>query len=165
MNKRRFWSFFLAVALPSCQRTRVIANKPIKLGKTPVRIAMDGGKSSGPTRELCLRMSQEDVDSIEKAFEGTRKRQSPIHVVLLTVRGVPDTLDAQLLRRDAMTLCLWDHGLGIPTLPHSIHSGATSTVGDLPPRTAQYTAVELSSDRPIRVSEVRWWSGQRTGVP
>jgi hypothetical protein len=84
---------------------------------------------------------------------------------LFTVRGDPDTLDAQLLRRDAMTLCLWDHGLGIPTAPHSIHSGATSTIRESLPRTAEYSAVELSSDRAIRVTEVRWWSGQRTGVP
>ena len=162
---RRHWLVFLAVGLASCERGRVITNKAFELGTTPIRIAMDGDKSSGPTRELCLSMPREDADSIQMTFDRTGKRQSPIHAVLLTARGVPDTIDASILRRDSTTLCLWDHGLGTPTPPHSIHSGATSTTRDVPPRTAQYTAVELSSDRPIRVSEIRWWSGQRTGVP
>jgi len=165
MLTRASWTLFLVVVLTSCERGRVIGSKPFELGKMPVSIVMDGQRSSGPTRELCLSMPKQDADSIQTAFDRTRRRLSPVHVVLFRVNGIPDTLDAQLHRRGPMTLCLWDHGLGTPTAPHSIHAGATATAEELQVRTAEYTAVELSSDRPIQVSEVRWWTGQRTGVP
>jgi hypothetical protein len=34
-----------------------------------------------------------------------------------------------------------------------------------PDSSAQYVAVELAADKPITVSDVRWWSGRRLALP
>jgi hypothetical protein len=114
-----------------------------------------------------MSMPKKDADSIKTAFERTHQRKSAIRVVLITSSGVPDTLGASrgvlMRRRDSTTICLLDQGVENPR--HPVISGETATAQSRSNRAETYTAVELSSERSIRISEIRWFAGQRYGVP
>lgn len=172
MSRQEFFLLWFAWGLMSCHRGRVITDTPFQVGSAPVRIAMkEAHRSSGPTRELCLDLSPQDADSLELPLIRDRGRRSPIHVVLITTNGIHDTLGGQFgaatLRRNASTICLWDQGLAIPSVPPS----ALDSLKRMPAkqsdpsgvRMEEYTAVELSSDRPITINAVRWWTGQVNG--
>ena len=171
MFKRVLLPASLTFLLTSCEPGHVISAKSFELGSTPVRISMDAtGQSVGPTRELCLGLSPEDADSVELSSRRSGAHHSPIHVVLITEHGIPDTLGGQLgaavLRRDASTICLWDQGLAAPYgHRHALDSLRTIPAHPGPSGGDKYTAVELSAERPIQVKQVRWWSGQRSGFP
>ena len=165
----------LALLLTACERGRVISG-PIDLGKIPVRISMARtGRSVGPTRQVCLTMSAADADSLEggtREFIRRKSYRTPIHVRLLsnhqTVETLGDSVGASDIRFDPNTLCVWDHGLSPPSAPPVVlDSGRTILASEPlgPPRTETYIAMEIWSDRPVHVDQVRWWSGQRTGSP
>lgn len=165
----------LAVALTACERGRVISG-PIDVGTNPVRISMARtGRSDGPTRQVCLTVSSSDADSLEGHPPGLYRAErfvTPIHVRLITNHLTVDTLGgrdgASDIRFDPNTLCLWDHGLSPPYAPPVVlDSGRTILAAKQlgPPRSETYVAMEIWSDRPVHVEQVRWWSGQRTGSP
>jgi hypothetical protein len=176
MKRRNLRLLSLVVTLAACERGQVISSGPIDLGATPVRISMKRtGVSDGPTRQVCLTMSASDADSIDggpNPFARLPGYKTPIHVRLIAERGTVDTLGgsdgAADIRFDPNTLCVWDHGLSGPYAPPQVlDSGrvilAAKSLG--PPRSEAYVAMELWSNRPVRVEKVRWWSGQRTGSP
>lgn len=163
----------VTLALTACERGQVMYSAPIDLGATAVRISMDRtGVSAGPARQVCLTMAPNDADSLERVWDHTTPRRLPVHAVLITSEGTSDTLGAgsgvSLLRREPGTICLWDRGLsGAMSAPHeTVVDGARAIRAGQrtgPPRTAMYSAILLWSDRPLRVSEVRWWSGEHVG--
>ena len=165
----------IALALTACERGRVISG-PIDLSRNPVRISMARtGRSVGPTRQVCLTMSAADADSVEgrrRGFIRPEAHRTPIHVRLIsnhsTVETLGDSVGADDIRLDPNTLCVWDHGLSPPyASPVVLDSGRTILEAKQlgPPRSETYTAMEIWSDRPVHVEQVRWWSGQRTGSP
>lgn len=170
MSNRVFWPLFVPVLLSACQRGRVITDKPFKLGSSPVRVSMTGHRSSGPTRQVCLSMPREDADSIEAAYVRVPGQRLPLQVILLSPGAVPDTLGgtlglgALLLKRDPTTICVWDQGGGKPAKHPSAVSGTTSAA-ESATGSDDYTALELSSSRPVTVSAVRWWSGRKPSLP
>lgn len=96
----------------------------------------------------------------------------PVHVVLINAQGKGDTLGgregASAAKENDTMVCLWDHGLHGPDIepPRVVDSGRMVLAGKSgPPLHATYTAVELWAERPVRVQEVSWWSGQRLGFP
>ena len=178
MRRRNLLTLSLPLALAACERGRVISSGPIDLGSTPVRVSMKHtGQSTGPTRQVCLTMTATDADSIQGAARALVRPpgyKTPIHVRLITERGSVDTLGGETgaadTRFDPNTLCVWDHGLSGPTSSprDTLVEGARAIrAGERtgPPRTETYIAMDIWSDRPVRVEQVRWWSGQRVGFP
>lgn len=109
----------LAIFIGGCERGKVIRDEPVQLRQSPVQISMKGtGRSHGPTREICLRVSTKSADSIEAAIPQRGRYHSPLHAVLITEEGARDTLGRDtgpsVTRRDRQVLCLWDHGLSGP---------------------------------------------------
>lgn len=169
MSNRVFWPLLVPVLLSGCQRGRVITDKPFKLGSSPVRISMTASRSSGPTRQVCLSMSREDADSLEAAYIRAARRRLPLQVVLLSAGAVPDTLGgtfgaALLLKRDSTTICVLDQGGGRPA-KHPFGVSATTSAAESQSGSDDYTALELSSNRPVVISEVRYWSGTKFLLP
>src|SRR5690242_10244379 len=115
---------FISVVLTACERGRVISG-PIDLDRNPLRISMvSTGRSTGPTRQVCLTMSPAAADSLEggpPAFIRPSGYKTPIHIRLITSHSTVDTLGGDLgasdIRLDPNTLCVWDHGLSPPAAP------------------------------------------------
>ena len=163
MSLRRILALVSVVTITACERGKVIRDEPMELAKNPIKISMAStGRSKGPTRQVCLSMSNHDADAIESAVPKTGRYHSPLHAVLVTKEGAVDTVgegtDPSIMRRDPETVCLYDHGL-------SPQGGVGSRAVGRIPAAPEYEMLELWSEVPVRVSTVRWWSGQRTGFP
>jgi hypothetical protein len=161
MSRRQVFALVSAVAITACERGKVIRDEPIEVAQNPIKISMvSTGRSKGPTRQVCLSMSNHDADAIESAVPKTGRYHSPLHAVLITKDGELDTLGnstaPSIMRRDPETICLYDHGL-------SPQGGLGSRAAARVPAAPEYQILELWSEVPVRVSTIRWWSGQRTG--
>lgn len=160
----------LCATLTACDHTQAVMAGPVAIGPTHTRFTFGSViHATGPTRELCLVVLQRDVGRL--TFYGAQRTlRTPIRAVLLTVAGQRDSLDASVEVRSADVVCLWDHGLGNPwNAAHIRVSADGNTISPpaepRPPLSREYAAVELWSDVPVQVREIRWWSGQRAGFP
>ena len=175
----------LAAASISACKTRVpLAERDVQVTPTPIVLHFDSPyEATGPTRELCFTVaSMQDKYGLAPQV---------LTAVLIRTTGQRDTLghyDAgatllfgsgrysvpEVIEPDDDTVCFWDHGLSNPENAKHVRYGYDSAghiismspaEHRLPPLTATYTEVELSSLVPLRVHRVTLWTGQRVAFP
>ena len=126
----------------SCARTEVVAEGPLLLDATSREVPFSHPVTAyGPSCDLCL----------EFANPGKSGATSGVHVVLVTVEGRHDTLDAPSVdRRGEAMVCLIDRGVRARGRVHW---------------PVQYRAALMWSEVPIRLRALRWYGGKAPTVP
>ena len=163
-----------AALLVACDRAPIWAGDAT-LGTTPFvltpRVPL---RAPGPTHELCLAPADTGVHPAEgaEALELPGRQRVRVRLMLIAPGGARDSLYRRLPfnwvvtvgadgRRDSVPeppqppsvaefrpgeLCFWTHDYGQTPAP-------------------EFASVELTADRPLRIREVRWWSGRRAALP
>jgi hypothetical protein len=132
---RRFVIATLACVAVGCARTELVAEGPLALSTTPLEVPFSHPVTApGPERELCF----------EFYLPGESRNAGRIRATLITTEGRRDELRAPKVdRRGESLVCLSSREEA---------SGAAATP-------VRYRAAELSSDVPVKLRQIRWWSG------
>jgi len=133
------WAIAVSV-LAACAKSERVAEGPLSLDTTPQEVPFLLPVASAPRRDLC--------------FEFANPRESHgaswIHVQLVrTDGGHEDFVPTAIDRRGETRLCFC-----------SISENA-ATAGTPTPTAATYRAAVLWSEKPVRLRQIRWWSGAR----
>lgn len=163
-----------ATLLVACDRASIWAGDAT-LGAAPFVVTPATPlRAPGPTHELCLVPADSGVHPAGggEALALAGGRPVRVRLMLIAPSGARDSLYRRLPynwvvtvgadgRRDSVPqppqppsvdefrpgeLCFWTHDYGQASSP-------------------EFARVELTADHPLRIREVRWWSGQRTALP
>ena len=133
----------LAIAisvLAACARTERLADGPINLEPTPKEVAFVLPVASAPRRDLCF----------EFANPGESHGAPWIHVQLVRSDGShEDFVPTEIDRRGETLVCFCST------------SENMATAGTPAPTATTYRAAVLWSEKPVRLRQIRWWSGAR----
>ena len=125
-------TIIVLLAFTACARTRAVTDRPVTLSAAPREVPfLQPVTAATSRRELCL------------VFEtpGESDAASKVQAVLITTEGRRERLiPSRVDRRGEALVCLCDE------------RGGAGPV--------RYRAAELSSETPVRVREIRWWSGE-----
>ena len=181
LNTRWTWIAAAMVAIACDQPEQLWVGRAV-MGPTPLVLAsVKPFRAPGPTRELCLGPEGDRVRAELDSLVAPGPGRIQADVYLIALDGSRDRLgyyidsarvlnptpvvvilpESSYVRRDSVRymrfrpqppavsieygglLCIWDHGARNPE--------------------RVYRAVEIRSDRPFPIREVRWWSGRRVG--
>jgi hypothetical protein len=126
--------------MTACGRTQLAATGPIRLDRAPQEVVfVEPVRASGARPVLCLEFHP----------PGDSREAARIHVALLTTTGSREPwLNPSVDRRGESTVCL---AAGTDENPPRPDAGA--------PGRPAYRAVELSSEVPLSVRQIRWGAG------
>jgi hypothetical protein len=123
-------TFLLTAA---CAKTERVVEGTVALDATPKEVVfLTPVTARGPRRELCFEFDR----------PGASHRAAEIRAVLVTDKGAREELHpVEVDRRGEALVCL-------------LHRTGTTKEGQV-----RYQAVILSSPTPMRLRQIRWWSG------
>ena len=137
-----FWLGVVAITatMTACGRGQLVATGPIHLDRTPQEVVfVEPVRATGGRPALCLEFHP----------PGHSREAARIHVALLTTTGSREPwLNPSVDRRGEGTVCL---AAGTSEDPPRPDAGTSERPA--------YRAVELSSEVPLSVRQIRWEAG------
>ena len=151
---------------PGCsERSSIRLAGPLELGaRESVIIPPAPVDAPGPTHEFCLVPVGHDLVARNGFLYDTAGHQVELHVVMIALGGRRDSLwrEPSYLRIAGEPPESWPRVRGGPPSYSWLTPKELCAWAHLPPPPrGRYAQFSVRASRPLRVREVRWWSGQR----